>query len=220
MLKKENRSTRRSTLRRKHPRVLTVKLAIAFALVLVATFLVIKVEPYTHDAKVRRELESKLHSLTETKNKLEQQTTTSQQQLEAQQKQLQETQQKLQETEKQLQAKRKSQIAYAATVAPAITKNTNCISWMEQAGIQLTPATTKLILNESGCRVNAVNPSSGACGIPQAYPCSKLPCTLDEAGAVCQLKWMDNYVKNRYGTWDSALSTWYSRCGSPQGCWY
>ena len=96
----------------------------------------------------------------------------------------------------------------------------NCATWMAQAGIPSTEATNKLILKESNCRPHAVNPTSGACGIPQAYPCSKLQCPLNESGAVCQLQWMANYVKNRYGSWDNALATWYSRCGSPQGCWY
>lgn len=107
--------------------------------------------------------------------------------------------------------------------APAVSSNPSggtCESWLAQAGIPLTNATKTLIIKESGCRTNARNPSSGACGIPQAYPCSKLPCPLNDSGAVCQLQWMDNYVKNRYGSWDNALSTWYSRCGSPQGCWY
>ncbi len=104
------------------------------------------------------------------------------------------------------------QTAYASTG--------NCEAWMAQAGIPSTEATNKLILKESNCRPHAVNPSSGACGIPQAFPCSKLPCPLNESGAVCQLQWMANYVKNRYGSWENALATWYSRCGSPQGCWY
>jgi hypothetical protein len=92
----------------------------------------------------------------------------------------------------------------------------NCESWKAQAGIPSTNATRTLISNESGCRFNAVNPSSGACGIPQAYPCSKLPCPLNESGAVCQLQWMQNYVMKRYGSWEQALSFWYSQ--SPH--WY
>lgn len=103
---------------------------------------------------------------------------------------------------------------------PVAQPTGSCADWMAQAGIPLTEATQTLILKESGCRTNAINPSSGACGIPQAYPCSKLPCPLDNSGAVCQLQWMDTYVKNRYGSWENALSTWYSRCGSAQGCWY
>ena len=103
--------------------------------------------------------------------------------------------------------------------APA-SSGGDCASWMAEAGIPLTNATQTLILKESGCRPNAINPSSGACGIPQSLPCSKMGCSLDNAGAVCQLRWMDGYVKARYGSWDNALATWYSRGGSPSGCWY
>lgn len=104
--------------------------------------------------------------------------------------------------------------------APVAQTGGGCADWMRQAGIPQTAATNKLILKESNCRTNAINPSSGACGIPQAYPCSKLPCPLNDSGAVCQLQWMDNYVKRSYGSWDNALAKWYSRCGSKQGCWY
>lgn len=96
----------------------------------------------------------------------------------------------------------------------------NCEDWMRQAGIPVNATTKKLIINESGCKPHAKNPSSGACGIPQAWPCSKLPCELNNSGAVCQLKWMDSYVKGRYGSWDKALSFWYAQCGTSKGCWY
>ena len=100
--------------------------------------------------------------------------------------------------------------AFAAEAAPS----GSCADWMAAAGIPLTNATNTLILKESGCRPTAVNPSSGACGIPQALPCSKISHCGTEP--VCQLKWMDSYVKGRYGTWEAALSAWYSR--SPH--WY
>lgn len=214
--KKGKKVLRNSTLKRKHSQVLK-KLAIAFAIVLVAIVAYIKVQPYTLDAQRERQLESTSQQLQQTKIQLEQTQVESEQQFNEQQRQLEEVNKKLQETEKQLQAKRSAQKAYAATLPPV---EGQCLDWMAQAGIPNTYATHKLIINESGCRTGAINPTSGACGIPQAYPCSKLPCELNADGAVCQLKWMDNYVKNRYGSWDNALSTWYSRCGSPQGCWY
>ncbi len=90
----------------------------------------------------------------------------------------------------------------------------SCGDWMAAAGIPDMYSTHKLIINESGCRPTAVNPDSGACGIPQALPCSKIAhCGVEP---VCQLRWMDSYVKDRYGTWENALSMWYSR--SPH--WY
>lgn len=206
----------RQTLKRKHSPVLK-KLALAFAIVLVATGLYIKVQPYTKAAKLERQLESTSQHLIETRNKLQSTEAQSEAQFNEQQKQLEELNKQIQEKDKQLQAKAASKKAYAATLPPV---EGQCLDWMAQAGIPNTYATHKLIINESGCRTGAINPTSGACGIPQAYPCSKLPCPLNADGAVCQLKWMDNYVANRYGSWDNALSTWYSRCGSPQGCWY
>lgn len=79
----------------------------------------------------------------------------------------------------------------------------NCGEWLNQAGIT-DPDAVWLIGKESGCNPGAVNRSSGACGIPQAYPCAKLPCPLDATGAVCQMNWMENYVANRYGSWAAA----------------
>lgn len=90
-------------------------------------------------------------------------------------------------------------------VKPVVVSG-SCEDWITQAGIPLTNAVRTLIINESGCRPDAVNPSSGACGIPQALPCSKLPCTLQDP--VCQLRWMDQYVKARYNTWEGALAFW------------
>lgn len=133
-----------------------------------------------------------------------------------------ENQKKIEELQKQLQAKRDGQARALAEAsvkrvqARVAVSNPQCLQWMAEAGIPATNATTNLILKESGCRYNARNASSGACGIPQALPCSKLPCSLDAAGAVCQLRWMDQYVKARYGSWDKAYATWLSR--SPH--WY
>ena len=212
-------------MKHKNPKVLK-KLAIAFAIVILAIAVYVKaLAPYTLEAQQRTQLESTQHQLIETKRTLQEQKTLDAQQDAEKQKQLEEVQKKLEETEKQLQAKRStptSTVAYAAEapVASHTSSGGNCEAWMAQAGIPLTNATKTLIINESGCRTTAVNPSSGACGIPQALPCGKMQCPLNDSGAVCQLQWMDTYVKNRYGSWDNALATWYSRCGSPQGCWY
>jgi len=59
----------------------------------------------------------------------------------------------------------------------------------------------ELIRRESGCNPNAVNKSSGACGIPQALPCSK----LGTSDPVQQIKWMQDYTIRRYGSWANAV---------------
>lgn len=105
-------------------------------------------------------------------------------------------------------AKRQAEIAAANAPtpsfppAPVAHASGSCGEWMVAAGITDMANATTLINRESGCNPNAVNKSSGACGIPQALPCSKLG-TNDP---VEQLKWMQNYVNNRYGSWANAVS--------------
>lgn len=48
----------------------------------------------------------------------------------------------------------------------------------------------------------AINQSSGACGIGQAYPCSKMNCSLSDYN--CQDKFFTDYMLNRYGSWTNA----------------
>lgn len=74
--------------------------------------------------------------------------------------------------------------------------------------------------HESNWNNRAVNPSSGATGIPQALPASKMPKaaqspTFDPAA---QIGWGLSYIKNRpdYGSPDKAWALWQSR--SPH--WY
>ena len=70
--------------------------------------------------------------------------------------------------------------------------------------------------HESGWRVNAANPS-GAYGIPQALPGSKMA----SAGAdwrtnpATQIKWGLEYISSRYGTPCGAWSQWQANGG-----WY
>lgn len=65
-----------------------------------------------------------------------------------------------------------------------------------------------LIMKESGCNPNAVNPYSGACGIGQQLPCGKWPHAWnDPIGGIID---MQNYVFERYGSWASALTFHYS----------
>lgn len=60
--------------------------------------------------------------------------------------------------------------------------------------------------HESGNRTDAVNASSGACGLGQALPCSKMPCSLQDYA--CQDNFFTNYMLARYGTWENARAFW------------
>lgn len=64
------------------------------------------------------------------------------------------------------------------------------------------PSFWKLIMKESSWNPQAVNKSSGACGLFQALPCSKMG-GMELAN---QIKWGVNYIKQRYGTPTAALA--------------
>ncbi len=63
-----------------------------------------------------------------------------------------------------------------------------------------------MVMRESGWNPNAVNASSGACGLAQALPCSKLGPNWNNP--VVALNWMNNYVNGRYGGWEGAYTFW------------
>lgn len=79
-----------------------------------------------------------------------------------------------------------------------------CPAWLAQAGIPATYAVLELIDRESDCNPNAVNPSSGACGIGQQLPCGKWAGAWNDP--VAGLVAMNGYVMGRYGSWEAALA--------------
>lgn len=60
------------------------------------------------------------------------------------------------------------------------------------------PAFDWLVMKESGYNINAVNTSSGACGIAQAHPCSKISSIRGDYKL--EIEWMIGYVQRRYKT--------------------
>jgi hypothetical protein len=69
-------------------------------------------------------------------------------------------------------------------------------------GIDQFPCLDKLWTKESGWNHKAQNPSSGAYGIPQALPGSKMGTVADdwETNPATQITWGLNYIEGRYGT--------------------
>ena len=63
-----------------------------------------------------------------------------------------------------------------------------------------------MVQKESGWNPNAMNKSSGACGLAQALPCSKLGPNWNDP--VVALNWMNGYVNGRYGGWEGAYNFW------------
>lgn len=83
--------------------------------------------------------------------------------------------------------------------------------WMKQAGIPESwfDSINYIVSHESGWRVNATNPSSGAYGLPQSLPGSKMAAAGRDwrTNPITQLKWMKSYV-GRYGGGPGAAAFW------------
>ena len=58
----------------------------------------------------------------------------------------------------------------------------------------------QLGIRESGWNNTATNPTSGAYGIPQSLPASKMASHGDIHDPTVQIEWMIDYVFSRYGT--------------------
>lgn len=79
-----------------------------------------------------------------------------------------------------------------------------CLDWMKAAGVTDIHNAFDLIMRESSCNPNAVNSSSGACGLGQQLPCGKWPHVWnDPIGGIID---MQNYVMARYGSWAGAVA--------------
>lgn len=185
------------------------------------------------DLRGRIELKSKEAQLIELDNKYDELLNSKSKDKDEQLKKIRELEEEKERLEAELSAKRNtpSDLQRTATITlNALTatntahaqSNGSCEEWMSKAGIPKTHATTKLILKESSCNPTAQNPRSSAYGIGQFLDAtwSTVGC-VKTSDPVIQLKCMQKYIDQRYqGSWEYALSKWYSRCGSPQGCWY
>ncbi len=80
--------------------------------------------------------------------------------------------------------------------------------WMRAAGIPEDQwrYVDYIVSRESGWNPSARNPSTGACGLVQAYPCSKLGSNWRDP--VHALKWQYSYVSARYGGYQGAYVFW------------
>jgi hypothetical protein len=173
------------------------KVAVVIIAATVITIAIIGLVQMVHKQKVNQD---KLNELIKNEQKLKDDSLKKQTELEKQ----------IEELKRQVEAKKQSKLAQAAleasrTVVPTAQAATGtCRDWMIAAGVTDLDNAYTIIMRESGCNPNAVNKSSGACGIPQALPCSK----LGTSDPVEQIKWMQNYVNNRYGGWAGAVSFW------------
>lgn len=80
--------------------------------------------------------------------------------------------------------------------------------WMAAAGIAESDwgYVDYVVSRESGWNPNATNKSSGACGLVQALPCSKV--NGNGYDPVDNLRWANGYATGRYGSWSGAYNFW------------
>jgi len=120
-----------------------------------------------------------------------------------------EAEQKRKELEAQLQAKldaQKKNTAYASAERIVGSKQ----DWLVASGIPQSQWSyvDYIISHESGWDPNAVNKSSGACGLGQQLPCGKWSHKWnDPVGGLIDA---NTYALSRYGSWARAYSYWQS----------
>ncbi|MFU0785733.1 MAG: Phage tail tape measure protein [Enterococcus gilvus] len=85
-------------------------------------------------------------------------------------------------------------------------------NWMRLAGFKPSEysAINYIVNHESSWNPSATNPSSGAYGLPQSLPASKLASAGSDwrTNPITQLRWMRDYVNGRYGGANGALAFW------------
>lgn len=87
--------------------------------------------------------------------------------------------------------------------------------WIKAAGIPESDwqYVDYIIEHESGWNYRAVNASSGATGVCQALPGSRMATAGSDYldNPVTQLKWCHSYANERYGGWQQAYNAWRSQ---------
>jgi hypothetical protein len=100
--------------------------------------------------------------------------------------------------------------AYAATQEKARAASVRASYDAKYSGTG-SSAMDWIVQKESGGNPYAINSSSGACGLFQALPCSKL---LNVCGSLsnvsCQIQWGKDYAIGRYGSYSAAQAFWIS----------
>lgn len=97
---------------------------------------------------------------------------------------------------------------YTPPAPPMYTGGGSPAEWMAAAGIPESDwgYVDYIVTRESGWNPNATNASSGACGLVQALPCSKVPGS--GYNPVDNLTWANGYAQGRYGSWAAAYEFW------------
>ncbi|WP_288872308.1 transglycosylase SLT domain-containing protein [uncultured Microbacterium sp.] len=98
--------------------------------------------------------------------------------------------------------------SFGGSSLPPYTGGGAPAEWMAAAGIAQSDwqYVDYVVSRESGWNPNATNSSSGACGLVQALPCSKVP--GNGYNPVDNLRWATGYATGRYGSWAGAYNFW------------
>lgn len=96
----------------------------------------------------------------------------------------------------------------AQVAAPTASFGGNKQSWLAASGIPQNEwgHVDMIVSRESGWNPNAVNPSSGACGLGQQLPCGKWAGAWNDPVAALRAQY--GYVKERYGGYPQAVAFW------------
>lgn len=113
-----------------------------------------------------------------------------------------------------LQAKKEARLAsmtgkgQETAPAPTVQVSGDKHTWLAASGIPEAHwgYVDSIVSRESGWNPNAVNKSSGACGLGQQLPCGKWAGAWNDP--VAALKAMTGYVNGRYGGWPQAVAFW------------
>ncbi|MGA5700445.1 transglycosylase SLT domain-containing protein [Peterkaempfera bronchialis] len=105
-----------------------------------------------------------------------------------------------------------SRNAHRAPVTPVTDTSPSAVKELARS---MVPASqwasfNAIITHESDWNVRATNPSSGAYGLPQALPGSKMASVASDwrTNPVTQIKWGLNYMNERYGSPNAAWAFW------------
>ena len=102
------------------------------------------------------------------------------------------------------------------TAAPAQAATTDTGSSAQSIAHQMIPdaaqfnAFSKIVEHESGWNISATNASSGAYGLVQALPASKMASAGSDwkTNPATQIKWGLDYMNSRYGSPAAAWNFW------------
>lgn len=92
--------------------------------------------------------------------------------------------------------------------APAAQISGDKHTWLAASGIPANEwgYVDSIVSRESGWNPNAVNPTSGACGLGQQLPCGKWAGAWNDPVAALRAQY--GYVKERYGGYPQAVAFW------------